>query len=186
MSMTAHAVGVECWEEYSGEYFSFREPVSKMRDVIDEDIPIVRIKTEIEMLARVATACYDTHYSYCYFKFDPIRVALNQPISGSNSSYYYSPYFSEYNSYGASLNVSEKWISLASNMPVAKGLAKNATLDTGFTGSYLTNSYLHDNDVPVRNLHYVHTFCIANTDSGGGGGGGGAAGAAVNYIIKAN
>ena len=190
MNMTAHAVGVDCWEEHSPEYFNFREPVSKMRDVIDKDIPIIRVKTEIEVLFETAEACYNTGYYDCYFSYKPIRFALDEPLTYTNTSYQWAPYY-HYDSYGVYYtNKSGYNIALQNSAGYVRG-PKTGIVDTSDINSnnaYVYNPVSQDKSdyQYIFNHHYVHTYCIASDHSSSGGGGGGAAGASVNYIIKAN
>ena len=184
------AVGVDCWEEHSPSYRSEAETVSKMKDVLGKNVEIIKVKTEIEGVA--------LNFSDGLL-IGNTRVALKYPItayySNKNSDTQYildfdgGNYGLESNGYGT------KVANLYSSYRETSGYVTRTTATgeygTAYTadGQYLEHYYNNYNSQSVNvfyiNKHFVHTFCIANTNSGGGGGGG-AAGAAVNYIIKAD
>lgn len=209
MSMTAHAVGVDCWEEYSALFLKTTE--SKMKDVLGSNVEITRVKTEFrginiqESYAKSGYGAYPSTYS-------DLKLAIMEPLGGTDTknSYYYtlggSSQTTSYSYMGPTFYARYK--SGSYNYPFF-GISPNpgvictdstceTQVNTGSRDDILYyNAYLYsgrelsDSATKLTSLnggwhggYFAHTYCIENTNSGGGGGG--AAGASVNYIIKAN
>ena len=183
MSMSAHAVGVDCWEEYSTTY----EPghTSLLQDVLGSKVTITPIKVDAYMWGTSSQA------SVKY------PLPINTYITGS---YYYSKtYYPGYFRFNEGINVtagpSSSKYQLYPNFGETSGLYApdyNAAKSAIKSGNITFVSYYKSGDYSYNLLFsgvglygaYAITYCIENTNSGGGGGG--AAGASVNYIIKAN
>ena len=190
MSMTAHAVGVDCWEEYSQYFFPSTE--SKMKDILGNNVEIVRVKSAYRMIAYKWDT--DTDSADTFF-IETVDIPLFEPFSvnwsySGNTFYLYAPkMFLDSNTTSGksgyiyySAIAGEKY-----NHFITEDMAtKEESRSYGFlfNGYYYSSDYARQNEIQPNATTFVHTYCIENTNSGGGGGG--AAGASVNYIIKAN
>ena len=208
MNMSAHAVGVDCWEEYTEMYLPTTE--SKMQSVLGSSVTITRVKTEYrginiqESYAKSGYGAYPSTYT-------DLKIAVMEPMieKDTNKGYYYtlggSSQTSGYQYLGPTF--ASKYKSLSYNYPffgIAPSpvvvCADNSCETQAATSSrddiLYYNVYLYsgrefnDDATKISSLnggwhggYFAHTYCIENTNSGGGGGG---SGASVNYIIKAN
>ncbi len=198
MSMTAHAVGVDCWEEVDATFNP--NTVSKMQAVLGNNVTITRVKTEVSMSFPTTETIYyegaGRMYTYAT-GFTNTRVPITSYLYYNYNGT--TPYYIESQ---RTENTSKNSYAIDGGFLVASGGITTAyqqaitgrTLAGGTGGTfYNTSGYNFTPTVyrytgygttgTIATFHYIHTYCVENTNSGGGGGG--AAGAAVNYIIKA-
>ncbi|MBQ2984575.1 MAG: hypothetical protein IJD57_07260 [Candidatus Gastranaerophilales bacterium] len=179
MSLSAHAVGVDCWEEADVTYLP--ETTSKMKSILGDKIEIVRVSTRLEALSTAIGS----------IKLYLPKSADSYKATADGKDYYL---------------LAQPYTSITQNGLFSEALYNSGVVyrNTGttdaltvkkYTGSsyssyyapiqYYTRTTSINEGMMLTMFHsFIHTYCIANTNSGGGGGG--AAGAAVNYIIKAD
>ncbi len=176
MSMAAHAVGVDCWEEYTQAYYP--EIESKMKAILGNDVAIVKVATKAKAFIHNSST---SHNVELFFPKDAISF---KKTSNNKDLFPAFQYNSSYDSDGFNdIGYKASVASRAINSTVIPDIEQYPNTDQATYLKYGDAS----SSVFSLSLFYgtfIHTFCIANTNSGGGGGG--AAGAAVNYIIKAN
>ena len=192
MSMSAHAVGVDCWEEVSNTF----EPdtVSKMQAVLGNNVTITRVKTVMKIVAsspsNYATAAGGTnsHYIYSYPELREIEIPLMNYLTatGSDKAMWYlrtvnSPANADSKNSASEVNGVIFTLYNSPYLKLASSFVRYRSSD-GYTQSITPT--INGYSTSDAGGGYIHTYCIENTNSGGGGGG--AAGASVNYIIKAN
>ena len=188
MSMTAHAVGVECWTEVSKTYFG--NETSKMQQTLGNSVDIVRTKVMMKYCAD-ANSKYAGGEYYPAFQFACIEIPIHSPVINtySNAGDLYLGFNDEFHKFSNKANnnnPSSAYIRSMYTVPYWYTIDGTAQSDVYNGYFYFTGTY-YDSTSPraeyIHGGHYEFTYCIANTNSGGGGG---AAGASVNYIIKAN
>ena len=156
MNMTAHAVGVDCWEEYSTNFDT--EPVSKVKTILPDE-QIIRVNTSIRgMISDLG----DSNLSL-------FRTGVSSAPQYCNGSNCHTLYFSN-------------GITMSSSDGPFLGKMYGTT---GYQRRYLLAKDDVNDRFSFMSGYYAHTFCLIS-DHSSSGGGGGAAGASVNYIIKAN
>lgn len=171
MNMSAHAVGVDCWEEVAMDYYQ-DPPVSKMKTILGDKVTIIKTKTALRFKVNGV--------DYYYVIDSPLTASFDKGSTQGALSFRVSGIYGP-ESYKNSIYYAYMW-------PVNTAYSYNITSDSlyGSTSGYRvqtsSNSY---STYHVMGGHYIHTFCIVS-DHSSSGGGGGAAGASVNYIIKAN
>ncbi len=189
INMTAHAVGVDCWEEVDATFNP--NTVSKMQAVLGNNVEITRVKTELKMLM-YERHLYDCSTATCYH-YEPVTIYMNT-YSAYNYNQANHPYYLEIQENTTKTSKDSGWYQggLYSQswkayfklgfdyryMLTHKDLAGDVAGNT-----YGIYEYRSEDNKYASHAMFVHTYCIENTNSGGGGG---AAGASVNYIIKAN
>jgi len=191
MSMSAYAVGVDCWEEVDATFSP--NTVSKMQDVLGDKVTITRVKTELKIIAgstsnyAIAASCSSSSCIYRYPELREITLPINQYLVTTDSSK--NVYYLEVYNTPADQSVKNSGTYTSGlifnlyndrDLMLQNPFVRRLTT-TGSTSG--TPMYTHDYDANILGASYIHTYCIANTNSGGGSGGN--AGAAVNYIIKA-
>ena len=171
--ITTFAVGVDCWEEISGSYTA----ESKMKNTVGA-ATIVKVSTFLEA-PMVQSVIYDTacNKTYGAIQYQKTKFAttnagtftlVDTPITPSAGTY------ADYLGPKAGIHFATDPFTTHANL---KGVV--------WKDSYAYTSGCRDLRLDGYRLlgpYYIHTYCIANTNSGSGG----AAGAAVNYIIKAD
>ena len=191
ISMTARAVGVDCWEEVDATFNP--NTVSKMQDILGDKVTITRVKTELKIIAgsisnySVAAGCTSSSCIFRYPELREITLPINQYLVTTDNSkniYYLevdnTPADQSVKNSGTYTNGVAFDLYNDSDLKLRNPFVRRATA-TGST--YSISMHSHDYDANILGATYIHTYCIVNTNSGGGGGG--SAGAAVNYIIKA-
>ena len=201
MSMTAFAVGVDCWEEVDGTFNP--NTVSKMQAVLGNNVEITRVKTEVsislpttESIAYEGTGRMYTNttgfattripiISYLYYNYNgtvPYYIESRRTESTSkNGSAIDGGFLVNNNGMGTSYSSAMIGRKLTGE---TAGNYYNTSSDYNFAAS-VYRLFDYGATGAIATFHYIHTYCIENTNSGGGGGGG-TSGASVNYIIKAN
>ena len=183
MSMTAHAVGVDCWEEVDTDFNP--QTKSKMQDTLGSNIKIIRTKTKVHLLIGLDSTMRQVEIplkNYIYYIESGTKYYLGTPLNMPTA-----------NETGSS----EGGIGYYSGSYTPFKLAYILNSDTYFTPDrtkstnytrYIGLGYYNGNNMYndyVHGFHFIHTYCIVS-DHSSSGGGGGTSGASVNYIIKAN
>ncbi len=192
MNMSAHAVGVDCWEEVSATFNP--STVSKMQAVLGNNVTITKVKTVLsisgtnalsggrqdstelrgwQQYAPLTGYLYqiDTNGTKTYLDF-----TASQPTTCTTGRYDYCPKFSSGGGgIGQVYSANSDYSYALGFYNPSIGLLIQPYYSSGNSGYYGYYNRMA--------LGYIHTYCIENTNSGGGGG---TSGASVNYIIKAN
>ncbi len=170
-SLSVHAVGVDCWEEYTRDFNP--STVSKMKDVLGDDVVITRVKSGIKIGKYYIRSTDNGRAEGLSEAIFPIDTYA----SYTNKSKTYYPRFGYFYYDGSSVAYMKDYKAYTED-------------NSDYLGSYtfyvLGRSDYNKIDLDDAFALYVHTYCIVSDHSSSGGGGGGSAGAAVNYIIKAD
>ena len=180
LSLGAHAIGIDCWEEYTIEK---TEPTtSALRTAITN-----AGGTVYKLHTRALVTIFDTYIRYATgsgYGFAAGFGSISQVYLFNDGSYWDNYSLAKQN-YGSSSDTST--YGTVESIFVKgdrNGGTDYQTIKTSYSPSYygMWSSNMYTEYDKKFATHFVHTYCTINTSSGGGGGG---ATGSVNFIIKA-